>query len=54
MKWNAEEEEESYEVYPLIMWEYLRTTMSSQPHLRFLPVVTPISRPIFWRASPTS
>ena len=36
------------------MFVYLNIGMSSQPHLRGLPVVTPTSRPVLYKYSPIS
>ena len=44
----------THAVKPLIMCAYLMSTRSSQPHRRFLPVVTPTSFPRVWSSSPVS
>lgn len=46
--------ENTHAVNPLIIWAYLSKTRSSQPHLLFLPVVTPNSRPLVCSNSPIS
>lgn len=44
----------THAVKPLIMWAYLMSTRSSQPHRRLRPVVTPTSPPLVWSSSPVS
>lgn len=44
----------THAVNPLIIWAYLSKTRSNQPHLLFLPVVTPTSPPCVCNNSPIS